>query len=141
MQGLREALKILAFSRYTNIFKSKRLLLNKTWISKESSKLVLRWTNKNLILRFCSPTRSRNMVWLVFRQVFNQVSNQHTTQTFDVGRTKHNDNSTLRYECDETFSDECEFAARAEGEWWNHTCQENVFRTSIVRNFISRGVK
>ena len=25
-------------------------------------------------------------------------------------------NSTLRYECDETFSDECEFAARAEGE-------------------------
>ena len=40
-------------------------------------------------------------------------------------------NSTLRYECDETFSD----------EWCNHTCQENVFRTSIVRNFISRGVK
>ena len=26
------------------------------------------------------------------------------------------ENSTLRYECDETFSDECEFAARAEGE-------------------------
>ena len=51
------------------------------------------------------------------------------------------DNSTLRYECDETFSDEFEFAARAEGEWCNHTCQENVFRTSIVRNFISRGVK
>ena len=25
-------------------------------------------------------------------------------------------NSTLRYECDKTFSDECEFAARAEGE-------------------------
>ena len=25
-------------------------------------------------------------------------------------------NSTLRYECNETFSDECEFAARAEGE-------------------------
>ena len=50
-------------------------------------------------------------------------------------------NSTLRYECDETFSDECELAARAEGEWYNHTCQENVFRTSIVRNFISRGVK
>ena len=25
-------------------------------------------------------------------------------------------NSTLRYECDETFSDECEFAARAEDE-------------------------
>ena len=25
-------------------------------------------------------------------------------------------NRTLRYECDETFSDECEFAARAEGE-------------------------
>ena len=50
-------------------------------------------------------------------------------------------NSTLRYECDETFSDECEFAARAEGELCNHTCQENVFRTSIVRNFISRGVK
>ena len=25
-------------------------------------------------------------------------------------------NITLRYECDETFSDECEFAARAEGE-------------------------
>ena len=25
-------------------------------------------------------------------------------------------NSTLRYECDETFSDEREFAARAEGE-------------------------
>ena len=50
-------------------------------------------------------------------------------------------NSTLRYECDETFSDECEFAARAEGEWCNHTCQENVFRTSILRNFISRGVK
>ena len=23
---------------------------------------------------------------------------------------------TLRYECDKTFSDECEFAARAEGE-------------------------
>ena len=36
-------------------------------------------------------------------------------------------NSTLHYECDETFSDECEFAARAEGEWCNHTCQENVF--------------
>ena len=35
--------------------------------------------------------------------------------------------STLRYECDETFSDECEFAERAEGEWCNHTCQENVF--------------
>ena len=51
------------------------------------------------------------------------------------------ENSTLRYECDETFSDECEFAARAEGEWCNHTCRENVFRTSIVRNFISRGVK
>ena len=50
-------------------------------------------------------------------------------------------NSTLCYECDETFSDECEFAARAEGEWCNHTCQENVFRTSIVRNFISRSVK
>ena len=49
--------------------------------------------------------------------------------------------STLRYECDETFYDECEFAARAEGESCNHTCQENVFRTSIVRNFISRGVK
>ena len=28
-------------------------------------------------------------------------------------------NSTLRYEC--------EFAAWAEGEWCNHTCQENVF--------------
>ena len=26
------------------------------------------------------------------------------------------ENSTLRYECDETFSDECEFAVRAEGE-------------------------
>ena len=51
------------------------------------------------------------------------------------------DNSTLRYECDETFSDECEFAARAEGEWCNHTCQENVFRTNIVRNFISRGFR
>ena len=50
-------------------------------------------------------------------------------------------NSTLRYECDETFSDECEFAARAKGEWCNHACQENIFRTSIVRNFISRGVK
>ena len=50
-------------------------------------------------------------------------------------------NSTLRYECDEMFSDECEFAARAEGEWCNHTCQENVFHTSIVRNFILRGVK
>ena len=49
-------------------------------------------------------------------------------------------NSTLRYECDETFSGECEFAARAEGEWCNHTCQENVFRTIIVRNFISRSV-
>ena len=36
-------------------------------------------------------------------------------------------NSTLRYECDETFSDEWEFAARAEGEWCNHTCQKNVF--------------
>ena len=24
--------------------------------------------------------------------------------------------STIRYECDNTFSDECEFAARAEGE-------------------------
>ena len=50
-------------------------------------------------------------------------------------------NSTLRYECDKTFSDECEFAARTEGEWCNHTSQENVFRTSIVPNFISRGVK
>ena len=28
----------------------------------------------------------------------------------------NSNNSTLRYECDETFSDECEFAARAEGE-------------------------
>ena len=36
-------------------------------------------------------------------------------------------NSALWYECDETFSDECEFAARVEGEWCNHTCQENVF--------------
>ena len=36
------------------------------------------------------------------------------------------ENSTLRYECDETFSDECELAARAAGEWCNHTCQENV---------------
>ena len=36
-------------------------------------------------------------------------------------------NRTLRYECDETFSDECEFAARAEGEWYNHICHENVF--------------
>ena len=54
---------------------------------------------------------------------------------------KRRKNSTLRYECDETFSDECEFAARAERESCNHTCQENVFRTSIVRNFISRGVK
>ena len=46
---------------------------------------------------------------------------------------KSNENSTLRYECDETVSDECEFV--------KNTCQENVFRTSIVRNFISRGVK
>ena len=49
--------------------------------------------------------------------------------------------STLRYECDETFCDECELTARAEGEWCNDTRRENVFRTSIVRNFISRGVK
>ena len=34
------------------------------------------------------------------------------TETRNFG----NQNSTLRYECDETFSDECEFAARAEGE-------------------------
>ena len=40
-------------------------------------------------------------------------------------------NSTLRYECDETFYDECDYI----------THQEKVFRTSIVRNFISRGVK
>ena len=35
-----------------------------------------------------------------------------------VGKRKRAEegNSTLRYECDETFSDECEFAARAEGE-------------------------
>ena len=44
-----------------------------------------------------------------------------------VGTTNSHGNSTLRYECDETLSDECEFAARAEGEWCNHTCQENVF--------------
>ena len=62
---------------------------------------------------------------------------QYLIEIFEVPKY----NSTLRYECDETFSDECEFAARAEGEWCNHTCQENVFRTSIVRNFISRGVK
>ena len=30
--------------------------------------------------------------------------------------TKYIRNSTLRYEYDETFSDESEFAARAEGE-------------------------
>ena len=29
---------------------------------------------------------------------------------------QNSENSTLRYECDETISDECEFAARAEGE-------------------------
>ena len=61
------------------------------------------------------------------------------------------DNSTLRYECDETFSDECEFAAWAEGEWCNHTCQENVcsheYRTKfyITRcekaDFRTRGVR
>ena len=50
-------------------------------------------------------------------------------------------NSTLRYECDKTFCDEYEFAGRAEGDWYNHTRQENVFRPSIVRNFRSRGVK
>ena len=55
-------------------------------------------------------------------------------------KMKKINNSTLRYECDETVSDECEFAARTEGEWCNHTRQENVFRTSIVRNFTSRGV-
>ena len=32
------------------------------------------------------------------------------------------------------FSDECEFAARPEGEWCNHTRQENAnFRTRNVR--------
>ena len=50
-------------------------------------------------------------------------------------------NSTLRYECDKTFSGECEFSARAEGEWCNHIRQENVFRTSIVWSFILRSVK
>ena len=28
-----------------------------------------------------------------------------------IKKLKYQDNSTLRYECDETFSDECEFAA------------------------------
>ena len=47
--------------------------------------------------------------------------------------------STLRYECDKTFSDECEFAA---GEWCNHTCQENVFSHEYRTKFyITRGVK
>ena len=44
-------------------------------------------------------------------------------------------NSTLRYECDGTFSDECEFAARAEGEWCNHNCQENVPSDSYRTKF------
>ena len=48
-------------------------------------------------------------------------------EAVDNGWSGVTDNSTLRYECDEPFSDECEFAARAEGEWCNHTCQENVF--------------
>ena len=48
---------------------------------------------------------------------------------------------TLQYECDKTFFDECEFAAWAKGKWCHDTRQENVFRTSIVRNFISRGTK
>ena len=62
-----------------------------------------------------------------------------------------NCNSTLRYECNETFSDECEFTARAKGEWCNHTCQENVcsheYRTKfyITRcenaDFRTRGVR
>ena len=31
-------------------------------------------------------------------------------------KESNDNNSTLRYECDETFSDECEFAARVEAE-------------------------
>ena len=49
--------------------------------------------------------------------------------------TKSGENSTLRYECDERSSDECEFAAWAEGEWCNHTCQENVFSDEYRTKF------
>ena len=50
-------------------------------------------------------------------------------------------NSTLRYECDETFSDECDYITRLRLVLQTHTRLENIFRTRIVRNFISRGVK
>ena len=87
-------------------------------------------------------TSTRTMLWIVCKQ--NSSKNLDFPACCSVLPPSSYyilSNSTLRYECDETFSDECEFAARAEGEWCNHTCQQNVFRTSIVRNFISRGVK
>ena len=56
------------------------------------------------------------------RPVVKRVFTRHLTMR-DSGKrrvarwsTQDGNNSTLRYECDETFSDECEFAARAEGE-------------------------
>ena len=45
----------------------------------------------------------------------NIVTSQYNSTHFSIIRTEEII-STLRYECDETFSDECEFAARAEGE-------------------------
>ena len=50
--------------------------------------------------------------------------------SFEQNQTSNN--STLRYECDETFSDECEFAPRAEGEWCND------FDTRAKKRFFAR---
>ena len=44
------------------------------------------------------------------------VNRDSHTASSAISQISFFDNSTLRYECDETLSDECEFAARAEGE-------------------------
>ena len=101
--------------------------------------ILLLWTIRTILLLVY-------IILLEFTSVLKNVylwNKQHRRKKERKNERKKEgkNNSTLRYECDETFSDECEFAARAEGEWCNHTCQENVFRTSIVRSFISRGAK
>ena len=50
-------------------------------------------------------------------------------------------NSTLRYECDETLSWRVWLHHSPSARAANSHSSENVFRTRIVRNFISRGVK
>ena len=61
---------------------------------------------------------------LIFKQIYDgnllRTPRKNSRQYYLFYRSyfqeRLTNNSTLRYECDETFSDECEFAARAEGE-------------------------